>query len=494
MKNIVILLWLLLAANLGRSQTGNVFLDRAYWKTSPTVEEVKQKIAEGNDPTALTSFNFDAVVYALLENAPVGTIKYLLSIDGNGVDKITHDGRNYLMWAAYSSNLELVDELIKMGSDTKIVDDHGYSLITFTAVAGGKDHKLYDLILANGGQINETNHDGANILHLLVPNIDDLSELDYFVKKGLDLESKDNLGNNLFNYAAKMGNIKIMDQLASKGMDYKAFNKEGANAMIYASYGGRGYTNPLAVYQFLERKGVKANVVTDNGATPLHSIAFRTKDRAVFDFFIEKGVDINQINTEGNTAFLNAVNGNNLEIAKYLFPKISDINLQNKDGYSALTYTIINKQQDFFDFLILKGADATLIDKNGNNLAYHVFKSYDPEKSEQFLKTLKTKGVDLAQIQRNGNTLFHLAVGESLEALLPKAKELGVDINKKNVDGLTPLHLAAMKAKDDTILKWLLSNGADKGALTDFGESAFELASENELLAKTGTGLKFLEN
>ena len=288
MKNIVILLWLLLAANLGRSQTGNVFLDRAYWKTSPTVEEVKQKIAEGNDPTALTSFNFDAVVYALLENAPVGTIKYLLSIDGNGVDKITHDGRNYLMWAAYSSNLELVDELIKMGSDTKIVDDHGYSLITFTAVAGGKDHKLYDLILANGGQINETNHDGANILHLLVPNIDDLSELDYFVKKGLDLESKDNLGNNLFNYAAKMGNIKIMDQLASKGMDYKAFNKEGANAMIYASYGGRGYTNPLAFYQFLERKGVKANVVTDNGATPLHSIAFRTKDRAVFYFFIEK--------------------------------------------------------------------------------------------------------------------------------------------------------------------------------------------------------------
>src|SRR5690606_38664417 len=219
---------------------------------------------------------------------------------------------------------------------------------------------------------------GANILHLLVPNIDDLSELDYFVKKGLDLESKDNLGNNLFNYAAKMGNIKIMDQLASKGMDYKAFNKEGANAMIYASYGGRGYTNPLAVYQYLERKGVKANVVTDNGATPLHSIAFRTKDQAVFDFFIEKGVDINQINTEGNTAFLNAVNGNNLEIAKYLFPKVSDINLQNKDGYSALTYTIINKQQDFFDFLILKGADATLIDKNGNNLAYHVFKSYDP--------------------------------------------------------------------------------------------------------------------
>src|SRR5690606_21024105 len=199
--------------------------------------------------------------------------------------------------------------------------------------------------------IDETNHDGANVLHLLAPHIDNLSELDYFIKKGLDIGSTDNLGNNLFNYAAKMGNTKIMDQLVSIAMDYKTQNKERANAMIYAGYGGRGFTNPLSTYQYLDKLGIKANVVTKTGETPLHSIEYGTKDKAIFDFFLDKGVDIDQVNAEGNTAFLNAVSGNNLEIAKYLFPKVGDIDHKNKKGYSALTFAIINKQPEFFDFL-----------------------------------------------------------------------------------------------------------------------------------------------
>jgi len=492
-KGILIILWILLTADLGISQTQNVFLDRAFWKTGPTVGKVKQKIDEGNDPTAKTPFNFDGTVYAILENAPIESIKFLLEQEGNEVTKMTHDGRNYLMWAAYAGNVELFKYLVKKGSDTKIIDDHGYSVITFGAAAGKKDPALYDAILANGAKIDETNHDGANVLHLLAPHIDNLSELDYFIKKGLDIGSTDNLGNNLFNYAAKMGNTKIMDQLVSIGMDYKTPNKEGANAMIYAGYGGRGFTNPLSTYQYLDKLGIKANVVTKTGETPLHSIAYGTKDKAIFDFFLDKGVDIDQVNAEGNTAFLNAVSGNNLEIAKYLFPKVGDIDHKNKKGYSALTFAIINKQPEFFDFLISKGADVSLIDKEGNNLAYYAFKSYDPAKSGPFLKTLKSKGVDLVQTQGGGNTLFHLAIGESSDSLLSKAKELGVDINQKNDDGLTPLHLAAMKVKDETMLKWLLANGADKGILTDFEESAFDLASENELLAKNGTELQFLK-
>ena len=492
-KGILITLWILLTADLGISQTQNVFLDRAFWKTGPTVEEVKQKIAEGNDPTAKTSFNFDGTVYAILENAPIASIKFLLEQDGNEITKITHDGRNYLMWAAYAGNVELFRYLAKKGSDTKIIDDHGYSVITFAAVAGKKDPALYDAILATGAKIDETNHDGANVLHLLAPHIDDLSELDYFIKKGLDIESTDNLGNNLFNYAAKMGNTKIMDQLVSIGMDYKTPNMEGANAMIYAGYGGRGFTNPLSTYRYLDKLGIKANIVTKTGETPLHSIAYGTKDKAVFDFFLGRGVDIDQVNADGNTAFLNAVSGNNLEIAKYLFPKVGDMDHKNKKGYSALTFAILNKQPEFFDFLISKGADVSLIDKEGNNLAYYAFKSYDPAKSELFLKTLESKGIDLARTQGRGNTLFHLAIDESSDSLLSKAKELNVDINQKNDDGLTPLHLAAMKGKDETMLKWLLANGADKGILTDFEESAFDLATENELLAKNGTELQFLK-
>ena len=66
-------------------------------------------------------------------------------------------------------------------------------------------------------------------------------------------------------------------------------------------------------------------------------------------------------------------------------------------------------------------------------------------------------------------------------------------MNAKNQDGLTALHQAAMTAKDDKILKYLLSNGADKSIKTDFGESVYALAAENELLKKNNIDIQFLK-
>ncbi|MEM8887638.1 MAG: ankyrin repeat domain-containing protein, partial [Bacteroidota bacterium] len=68
------------------------------------------------------------------------------------------------------------------------------------------------------------------------------------------------------------------------------------------------------------------------------------------------------------------------------------------------------------------------------------------------------------------------------------------DINQKNEEGLTPLHLAAMQAKNKAMLDTLLGKGADKAILTDFDESAFDLANENEVLTKTGVDLDFLKS
>lgn len=66
-------------------------------------------------------------------------------------------------------------------------------------------------------------------------------------------------------------------------------------------------------------------------------------------------------------------------------------------------------------------------------------------------------------------------------------------MNSKNKEGITPLHLAVMKAKDTSIINYLLSIGADKTAKTDFDESVYDLASENELLKKQKVNINFLK-
>ena len=51
----------------------------------------------------------------------------------------------------------------------------------------------------------------------------------------------------------------------------------------------------------------------------------------------------------------------------------------------------------------------------------------------------------------------------------------------------------AAQVKDADILKFLIAQGADTKATTDFEESAYDLASENELLKKNNVGIDFLK-
>lgn len=438
----------------------------------------------------MNSNAFDGTVYALLEKAPDETIKYLLDIQENAATKLTHDGRNYLMWAAYAGKVEIMKDLIKRGSDINMVDDHGYSALAFSASNGQLNQQVYDVLLKNGANADATNRNGANALLLIAQHLEkDFSLIEYFKSKGLKITSTDNNGNGLFNYAAIKGNKALMQKAIEWKLPYKEKNLNGGNAMIFASRGSRRSTNTLEVYQFLVDLGIEANIVTKDGQTPLHNLANRTKDLAIYDFFIKKGVSVDQADKSGNTLLLNAIRRGNEEVALHFISKIADINHQNKDGYSALTYAIRGNKPAIIKALKKAGADATIVDKKGNNLVGHLFEAYRDDNQASFessLKMLKGQKVDLVANQAKKNTLLHIAVDRNSSFLVEQAFALGIDPNAKNDDGLAPLHLAAMKAKDAKMLKLLVEKGADKNVKTDFEETVYDLASENELLKKTG--------
>lgn len=496
MKSYSTLLFLVLfLGTSAMAQEANIFLGRDFWKTSPDVATVKQKIEEGNDPVAMNAYAFDAITYSILEDTPLETTKYLLSLEGNEVDKSTHDGRNYLLWAGYKGNIPLMELLIEMGSDTKLVDDHGYNLMTFAAVAGQQNTAVYDLILANGGSINDTNRSGANALLLLAPHIEDTGIVDYFLEKGLDLHATDEKGNNMFNYAARLGNKPIMEMLIAKGVDYKSLNKEGGNAFMFAAGGYRGKTNELATFEYLDKLGLEANIVTTEGLTPIHMLAYRQKDGNVFQFFLDKGLDVNQLDQDGNTAFMRSIRGRNMEAATLLLPITTSINHKNKDGFSALTYAMRSMSKESVDLLMANGADIKCVDKENRNLVTHLFDVYrdrDQEKFEALLNMVIAQEVTTDKPFSKGSNLLHLAVEKNSSYLIEKAIAMNQAVNHKNEDGLTPLHLAAMKSKDEQLLKLLIQHGADLAILTDFEESAFDLANENELLEKNEVDLNFL--
>ncbi len=183
-------------------------------------------------------------------------------------------------------------------------------------------------------------------------------------------------------------------------------------------------------------------------------------------------------------------------MCKHLFKEVNTINHKNKKGESALTLAVAYNTPEVVEFLIANEADVMVTDANGNSLTPYLLNSYKASKKDDFknkLNALSAKGLDVSKTQKNGNTAFHLALDTNNLELVKFAADLNADVNAKNNEGLTPLHKAAMLAKDAETLNYLVSIGAKKDAVTDFEETAYDLASENEILKANNIALDFLK-
>ncbi|NRR90713.1 ankyrin repeat domain-containing protein [Winogradskyella undariae] len=491
-KSVVVLLLVILALPaFAQKKKENIFLNRDFWGTKPSVETVKAKIKEGNNPSESNKASFDAVVFATLQDTPLETIKFLLSQKGNDVNKLTHDGRTYIFWAAYNGNDELVKYLLTTGAKTDITDDKGSSIINFAASAGQQNTKVYDLILEKGVNLKtDLTPSGANALLLAAPSDKDFKLVSYFQSKGLDIKSVDKNGDGIFNYTTKTGHIDALKSLVKKGLI-------GTDqAFVFAANGARRSSNGIEVYEYLESIGLNPNTTNKEGVSPLHILAARSKDVNIIKYLLNKGLDVNQKDHKGNTPFINAASNNNLEVVKVLSSGLNNINDANRKGQTALSLAVGGNDVDVVAFLIANKAKTNLLDADGNNLGYYLIDSYSERNKKQFYSKkefLNKSKVDLTATQKNGNTWFHLTAEKNSLELLKIALEMKQDINAKNNEGNTALHLAALKAKDDSVLKFLLKNGAKKDVVTDFEESAYDLAKENELLAKNNVSVEFLK-
>ena len=475
-----------------RQRPGNRLLTPAFWQGNPGVEAVKAEVAKGADPAQLNEMAMDPVVMAINAGAPTETILYLLAQKGNEVDKLTHDSRTYIFWAASKGNVEVMQALFAKGAKTGGQDSHGMTALNFAAAGGQQNTKVYDLLLQNGANLKtELNHDGANALLLAVGNDQELKLTSYFRSKGLDLKSKDAAGSTAFDYAARSGNLNVMKQLLAEGVKFTG------NAMLMASQGTRRGANTLDVFQYLESLGIKPTVIGKNGANALHAIVRRPAQLEVIQYFLRKGVNVNQADEDGNTVFINAAASNrDTATLALLLPLVTDINQANKKGASALALAVRGNSPEVVQYLLNKGANSNVVDTKGANLVAYLFESYNSRQAKDFeskLKILQSRGVDFKAPQKDGSTVYHLAAAKNDLALLKLVQGLGADVNAKNKEGLTALHKAAMMSKDDTLLQYLLSVGAQKELKTAYNETAFDLAAENEYLTRQNVSVDFLK-
>ena len=205
---------------------------------------------------------------------------------------------------------------------------------------------------------------------------------------------------------------------------------------------------------------------------------------------------------------LNNTDGVNDTDIKTLLAKNPElINATTSRGRIPLQELLQNKRDtsvEEVEQLLLLGSDLNCVDNDGKTLLHTACAT----RNLDVAKHLAGRELDLTATTKNGSSMWHLCIPygvnsdqEQDTAIHEWLYEQELDINQKNNEGKTALHVAA-EYNNTLMIEWLLQHKADpaiqasngKTALQIFEKKGFNLPAEQGVEYKISNLLKKLKN
>ena len=257
-----------------------------------------------------------------------------------------------LMIAAEKGNLEMVELLIEAGADVnQIAMSTGDFALASAAAAGHVEvfnylapltsselRKEAEAILTIGIRTKELEENADSIVIELSNSVIDknLLGIKEIIKKGVDVNHFDEVGNTALCSAAFGGNLEIVRVLLEAGADPNLTpepepDEDDSNPPLW-------FANSAEVTKLLIDAGADINFQNSSGDTILIMTARRWGALKKMKVLLENGADINIKNNEGKTALMYAAkNKDNLDKVKLLIENGADINTKDNDDNTALS-------------------------------------------------------------------------------------------------------------------------------------------------------------
>jgi ankyrin repeat protein len=201
---------------------------------------------------------------------------------------------------------------------------------------------------------------------------------------------------------------------------------------------------------------------------------------------IEKGANVNAVNTDGNTPLhmtaQKAILMQNLKLAELLIDKGANVNAVNTDGNTPLYYvasrpdrTEKNENRTLLAELLIKnGADVKALNGKNTTILHVAILMQNLKLAELLID----KGANVNAVNTDGNTPLHMAARnknlKAVELLIDK----GANVNAVNKDENTPLHVATRK-KNLEVVKLLIGKDANVNAKDTAGTTPLNEAIKN---------------
>lgn len=415
------------------------------------------------------------------------------------INHLNIHNRTALQDAVISANNRIVNYLFQVTKDYGNCDIYGNNLI-FDAVANGNMEIIRKIGSLKEVNINQINKDGNSVLHKeTVLKNNDLALL--LMELGANPTILDKNGKNFLFYAVSKGieNISIIEKAVSLGCNLDSRSAENTTILMESiNYflntpkdNKELRISHLEMIKELIRLGVNVDALDNNNENAFFLVT-RSENRDLIHTFLEEcKVNLNHQNNQGDTVLLILVlNGiRNSDLIKLYLEKGANPDLINKSGKTIIEILIDiilyseNRKPLEFEYEILLNEDAEY-----SNVLENILRNYDVDINKlnsrdeplffdsivhfnfKLFKLLRTKNINLNQRDKDGNNIiFKLMDFNDKNPIKDKKLYLntirslinaGVDVNAKNNEGLTALHIAVGEKCEYTI-RLLLEMRAD---------------------------------
>jgi len=404
-------------------------------------------------------------------------MKYLINC-GADINKENKKGKTPLKIAIKNENLKLIKYLIGNGADVNKKNPFNGSTPLSKAIKyQSKNVGIIEYLIGSGAIMTNTSENETKLTCLNL--LDRVKEL---VDNGVDINKSSTNGETPLSVAVNYNNKLVVKYLVDHGADINMVNKSGETFLV--STIKNGYMDML---KYLITCGADVNKEDNNGDTPL-IISAEFKNKYLVKYLMECGADINKENVSGNTPLNAVIRANNFEMIKYLIELGANVNKECKNGITPLKVAIEVNNFNIIKYLIGNGADVNQKSHSSLDDSTPFVKATQQEfENMKILKYLIGSGANINE-NSSSNDILALQTNKSISYnIVNKVKYLinhGIDINKVNESGDTPLSVA-VDYNNKILVKYLIEHGADINKENKHGETLLISTIKNGYLDMT---------
>ncbi len=412
-----------------------------------------------------------------------GTVIKLINQSVN-VNTAQADGTTALHWAAHRNDMELAEILLIEEADVDVKNEYGVTPLWLACTNGSNE--MVGKLLRAGADPNSALWTGETILM----------------------------------NCARTGATEAVAALIAGGAQINAEeNKKGQTALMWAAAEGRGDITELLV-----ESGAQISVKSSGGFTPL-LYAARSGDLETARVLLDAGADPNEATPQqGNSLVVAAASGHE-QLSLFLLAMGADPSSFDENGITALHHSVATglaalngvrydpvyrvlprNMHNLARALLESGTDPNVQIQNSRRLGpdgspfnmadatpfllaaisadvplMHLFRAHDADQNivarggTTSLMAAARAACTGACAFKGGNEANDADIELSFQAV-QAVLEMGIDVNAKNEDGQTAIHMAAFTGADP-VVQYLADHGADVNVIDNYGETPWSMAS-----------------